>query len=474
MLKVLHISAECYPAAKTGGLGDVVGSLPKYMNKAGVTTGAVIPKYATKWIHARAWTTVFSGSVRMGNDWWAGFTVQQESDNSLGFPLFVVDVPGLFDRAEIYGHGDEVERLLVFQQAVIQWIQSFPEKPRVLHCHDHHAGLLPWMLKACPEYRDLSNMPVVFTIHNGNYQGGFSWKKGNFLPYYEADKRWMIDWNGIVNPMAAAVRCAWAVTTVSPSYLFELHESSLGLEPLFHSEWRKQFGILNGIDAEVWDPKTDPMISHKLEDSTGEFKRLNKQALLENFKLDPNLPLFAYIGRMAGEKGADLLPDTIRNYIGRGGRIAFLVLGSGDGAMERSFQQLKHELPGLVDCYIGYHEGLSHLIYAGADFLVMPSRVEPCGLNQMYSMRYGTIPIVRAVGGLKDTVTDLDEPNGRGFRFQNFDVGEAANALHRAAHVWWNHPESINYIRERIMGIDFSWESAVERYFDVYRRFTTV
>ena len=202
MLKILHISAECYPAAKTGGLGDVVGSLPKYMGKAGALTGAVIPKYATKWINARAWTTVFGGSVRVG-DWWCAFRVQQEATGSLGFPLFVVEVPGLFDRAEIYGHGDEVERLLVFQQAVIKWVQSFPEKPRLLHCHDHHAGLLPWMLKACPEYRDLADMPTVFTIHNGNYQGGFSWKNAQKLPYFDADKRWMIDWQGIINPMAA-------------------------------------------------------------------------------------------------------------------------------------------------------------------------------------------------------------------------------------------------------------------------------
>lgn len=471
MLKVLHISAECYPAAKTGGLGDVVGSLPKYMCQAGVLTGAVIPKYATKWINGRSWTTVFSGSVRVDN-WWADFRVQQESANSLGFPLFVVDVPGLFDRAEIYGHGDEVERYLVFQQAILKWIQTFPEKPRVLHCHDHHAGLLPWMVKACPEYQDLSEIPTVFTIHNGNYQGVYSWKNAHKLPYFEANKRWMIDWNGIINPMAAAVRCSWAMTTVSPSYLLELHESSLGLEPLFHQEWRKQFGILNGIDAEVWDPRTDPMVAHHFDGDAGTFKWKNKLALLEHFKLDPSLPLFAYIGRMAGEKGADLLPEAIRNYIGNGGRVAFLILGSGDSATEQAFEKLKYQLPGLVDCYIGYNEALSHQIYAGADFLVMPSRVEPCGLNQMYSMRYGTIPIVRAVGGLKDTVTDLDEPGGRGFRFQNFNVGEAVNAIHRAAHVWYNSPESIGFVRDRIMGIDFSWETAVGRYFDVYGRFT--
>jgi starch synthase len=471
MLKVLHISAECYPAAKTGGLGDVVGSLPKYMCQAGVTSGAIIPKYATKWIKNQSWTTVFSGSVRV-DGWWPSFEIQQETTNSLGFPLFVVNVPGLFDRTEIYGHDDEIERYLVFQQAILKWIQSFSERPKVLHCHDHHAGLLPWMVQYCPEYQDLRGIPTVFTIHNGNYQGQFSWRNRHKLPFFEESGRGVIDWNGAINPMAASVRCAWAMTTVSPSYLQELHEKSLGLEPLFNAEWRKQSGILNGIDADIWNPANDPMLENHLQNGEiGRFKWENKQALLKNFALDARLPLIAYIGRMAAEKGADLLPDTIRTYLRSGGRVAFLILGSGDSATEMGFQQLKTEFPGLVDCYIGYHEGLSHQIYAGADFLIMPSRVEPCGLNQMYSMRYGTVPIVRSIGGLRDTVIDLDQPEGRGIRFDDFSADAAANAIHRAAYIWYNHPESIEYLRGRIMSIDFSWETAVGQYFEVYRQF---
>jgi starch synthase len=474
MLKVLHISAECYPAAKTGGLGDVVGSLPKYMCQAGVSAGAIIPKYATKWIKNQSWTTVFGGSVRV-DGWWPSFEIQQLSTDLLGFPLFVVDVPGLFDRSEIYGHDDEIERYLVFQQAVLKWIQSFSERPRVLHCHDHHSGLLAWMTQYCPEYQDLRSIPTVFTIHNGNYQGQFSWRNRHKLPYFEEAGRSVIDWGGAINPLAASVRCAWAVTTVSPSYLQELHEKSLGLEPLFNAEWRKQSGILNGIDADVWNPANDPMLENHLENGEiGRFKWENKQNLLKNFALDTRLPLVAYIGRMAAEKGADLLPDTIRKYLNSGGRVAFLILGSGDSTTENDFQQLKKEFPGLVDCYIGYHEGLSHQIYAGADFLIMPSRVEPCGLNQMYSMRYGTIPIVRSIGGLRDTVFDLDQADGRGICFDEFLVEAAANAIHRAAYIWYNQPNSVEYLRGRIMGIDFSWESAVGRYFDVYRKFGAI
>ena len=474
MLQVLHISAECYPAAKTGGLGDVVGSLPKYMTRAGVLTGAILPKYGTSWIRGREWITVFSGAVRV-HDWHCPFQIQQEKGDTLGYPLFVVDAPDLFSSQEIYGVGDEVERALVFQQAVIKWIQSFPEKPKVLHCHDHHTALIPWMINHCPEYSDLHWMPTVFTIHNGQYQGAFSWShNGKKLPYFNQSGREIIDYNGVINPMASAIKQAWAVTTVSNSYLQELHENSLGLEPLFNKEWKKQSGIINGIDAQVWNPKTDPMLPVKLTDNVGQFKWENKKELLSNFQLNADLPLFAFIGRLVGEKGADLLPEVLRRYIHSGGRMAFLMLGSGDSHTENEFKQLKYQYPGLIDCYIGYNESLSHLIYAGADFLIMPSRVEPCGLNQLYSMRYGTIPIVHAVGGLKDTVSDLDNPNGRGICFHNLSAGEISNAIHRAAHVWYNNPDSIRYIRDRIMAIDFSWESAIGNYFSIYRRFARI
>lgn len=474
MLNVLHISAECYPAAKTGGLGDVVGSLPKYMTQAGVLTGAIIPKYGTKWIRGREWVTVFSGAVRV-RDWHCPFQIQQEKGDTQGYPLFVVDAPDLFSSPEIYGVGDEVERALVFQQAVIKWIQSFPVKPKVLHCHDHHTALIPWMINHCPEYIDLHWMPTVFTIHNGQYQGAFSWDYNrNKLPYFNSSGKESLDYNGVINPMASAIKNAWFVTTVSNSYLQELHEKSLGLEPLFNKEWKKQAGIINGIDAQVWDPKTDPMLPFKLADNVSQFKWENKKELLSKFQLNSDLPLVAFIGRLVGEKGADLLPEVLRRYIHSGGRIAFLMLGSGDSHTENEFQQLKYQYPGLIDCYIGYNESLSHLIYAAADFLIMPSRVEPCGLNQLYSMRYGTIPIVRAVGGLKDTVPDIDEPNGRGIRFYNFNAEEATNAIHRAAHIWYNNPDSIQYIRDRIMHIDFSWESAIGNYFSIYRRFADI
>jgi starch synthase len=476
VIQILHISAECYPAAKTGGLADVVGALTKYLTKAGVLSAAVIPKYSLKWINNQQWITVFESSVRL--DWRnLPFQVQQLENNQLGYPLFVVDIPGLYDRDGIYNDshgnnfGDETERYLAFQQAVLKWVIAFAdtERPRVLHCHDHHTGLIPFMVKFCPEYKALKHIPTVFTIHNGQYQGWFSWNKQRLLPLYDANGHGYLDYNGVVNPMASALRCAWAVTTVSRSYLQELHQSSVGLEPLFHHEWQKQMGIINGIDADVWDPRTDTYLKVHLKNDLHAFKAQHKKQLCDAFQLDPEMPLVSYIGRMVSEKGVDLLPEVIEKYIHGGGRMTFLILGSGGAQLEGQFQALSARYPGRVNAYIGYSEELSHLIYAGSDYLIMPSRVEPCGLNQMYAMRYGTIPIVRSVGGLRDTVPDIGEPDGtgRGIRFDQFSAHDALYSLDRAAHVFYDKP-ALHSIRERIVQVDLSWENSVNQYLYLY------
>lgn len=484
MIQVLHISAECYPAAKTGGLGDVVGSLPKYLTKAGVLSAAILPKYSTKWMVKQNWRVVYRGNVWIN---WRGwyFTIQEYTGESLGYPLFVVDIPGLFDRPGIYNepsgrpYNDEIERSTTFQQAVLDWLLSFPwyDRPRVLHCHDHHTGLIPFLVKYSPSFRELASIPTVFTIHNGQYQGAFSWSNNNWVPPYEGWARGFLDWNNTINPMACAIRTAWAVTTVSRAYLYELHESSLGLEKLFRTEWAKQWGILNGIDAAVWDPVTDPSIQHRLEagphsaETIARFKAQNKGVLCEWFGFDFNAPLVSFIGRLVSEKGSDILPDVYRRFLDTGGRVSFLILGTGEGWTENQFRQLAHQYPGRVNAVIDYNEALAHQIYAGSDFLIMPSRVEPCGLNQLYALRYGTIPIVRSVGGLKDTVPDIAEPNGsgRGIRFDHFSVDDAYHAIYRAAAMWYNDPETVSHLRERIMAVDTSWEDAVEKYLRVYQ-----
>lgn len=475
-MKVLHVSAECYPVAKVGGLADVVGALPKYLNAGGVYTAVIIPKYSNKWIQTHEFREVFRGNVRLDNVY-VPYAIEEYTGQDLGYQLFVSNIPGLFDRPGVYGdpssgwgYGDEVERYLCFQQSVIHWVLQFRERPPILHCHDYHTGLIPFMIKYCPEYRWLSGVPTVFTIHNGAYHGMFSWRNIHLLPYFDSEASGLLEWNGLINPLAAGVKNSWRVTTVSPSYMEELRHDSNGLEWLFQAETAKSEGIINGIDTEVWDPRTDPMIYLKMKKDVDAFKLENKRILTTRFQINPDLPLITYIGRLAREKGADLLPDLISQFLYSGQRASFVVLGSGDPGIGDQFLRMKYQFNGLFDVALEYNEVLSHQLYAGSDFLIMPSRVEPCGLNQMYAHRYGTIPIVRSVGGLKDTVTDIGDKGGNGIRFHQFSVEDAMVALHRASIVY-RHEESMKLLRRRIMALDRSWESSCKSYIQMYEKF---
>jgi starch synthase len=474
-MQILHISAECYPAAKVGGLGDVVGALPKYLNKLGVSSGVLIPKYKTKWIEGQTFSPVYQGSTWLHNhNVW--FRIEKLESTDLGFPLFVANIPDYFERPGVYNdpsgysYGDEIRRFIAFQQAALQWIIQSPGKPQVIHCHDHHVGLIPFMMKYCPEYNwSLGNTPSVFTIHNGEYHGTFGWDKLYLLPHFEGQARGILDWNGAITPLAAAVKSSWRITTVSPSYLEELKSSSKGLESLLVHEQHKSLGIINGIDAAVWNPRTDPFIAEVLKRSIGVFKRKNKEVLKSSYPLDMKLPLITFIGRLAKEKGADLLPDLIHSVLNSGLEVAIAVLGTGDPDLHGSLAHLNKIYPGRFHARLEYNEGLAHQLYAGSDFLLMPSRVEPCGLNQMYSMAYGTLPIVRSVGGLKDTVPDVGEPDGsgRGFRFDEFTIHDAHTAIYRASELYADE-KKLNEIRKKVMEIDFSWEASASAYNKVY------
>jgi starch synthase len=475
-MKILNISAECYPAAKAGGLGDVLGALPKYLTKAGVETGVIIPKYQTKWITQQEFVTIYRGVFRF-HDRYLPFAIEQEANNKLGFPFFVANIPGRFDRPGIYadpsGHfyGDEVERYLSFQLAVLEWIKQLPRRPEVLHCHDHHSGLIPFFVKYAYEYRELANIPTVFTIHNGQYHGAFSWEKMYLLPFFEARYRGLLDWGSAICPLASAIKCSWAFTTVSPNYLNELRSDSNGMEWLIGHEWAKAKGILNGIDTQTWNPATDQMLHSRFEGDISAYKAANKRAIQERFRIAPELPLMTFIGRLVTEKGADLLPGVIERFLRSGQRAAFVVLGTGVPYLMERFASMREYLVHFFDTSLEYNEQLAHQLYAGSDFLLMPSRVEPCGLNQMYAFRYGTIPIVRAVGGLWDTVIDMGEPDGsgRGIRFLQFSEEDMLHALRRAIALYYDK-QSFQQLRHNIMQLDFSWEKSAQAYIDVYRQ----
>ncbi len=472
--KVLHISAECYPAAKAGGLADVVGALPKYLNRLDCESEVIIPKYSLPWIENQMWAEVSQGQEYIGY-YNQPYVVQELVDLDLGYKLFVIDLPWKFDRPGIYtdpsGHfyGDDAERFICFQRCVLDWIKQRDDQPAILHCHDHHTGLIPFMVKHCPDYQSLAHLPTIFTIHNGRYHGSFGWDKRYLLPYFDSFVGGLIEWDGVINPLASGVKNAHWVTTVSRAYLDELKENSNGLEWLLRQEAPKSVGILNGIDTDVWDPKTDDLLEFALKKSVKNYKKKNKAPLIETYGLDPKLPLIAFIGRFAPEKGADVLPDLIYQTLSHGLGVNILILGSGNPAIQYSLNGLRDLFIGRYNTFIGYHEGLAHQIYAGADFLLMPSRVEPCGLNQMYAMRYGTIPIVRRTGGLRDSVIDIGDPNGRGIMFDHVMTSEIWHALWRAEQLFYDE-ENLQKVIENNMQVDFSWERSARLYIEQYEK----
>lgn len=468
-MEIVHVSAECYPMAKAGGLGDVVGALPKYQNKMGHYAKVVMPMYRTKFLYDNQWVVDFKGRANMGG-WYFDYTIIKEATSKLGFDLYLVDIHGLLDRERIYGYDDDIQRFVGFQIAVCDWISHWQHHPDIVHVHDYHAGLVPFMFKHCYQYNNLATVPTVLTIHNAQYQGWMGWDKSYLIPHFDEWKSGMLEWKNTINPLASAVKCAWKVTTVSWSYLDELRYNSNGLEALFEYERGKCSGILNGIDAEVWNPTTDTYLTnHYNFETVEEGKEKNKKLLCAQFGLDASKPLMIFIGRLVGEKAAEILPDVILSamYAFNNG-MAFLILGSGEPHIEWQLKQLIPHFPGSYNAMIGYNEALSHLMYSGADFLLMPSRVEPCGLNQMYAMQYGTVPVVRSTGGLKDTVRDMGEPDGWGIRFTHPTASDAMHAVGRAFEVYQDK-EKLNWMRKHMMQIDNSWEHAVQQYIDLYR-----
>lgn len=473
-MKVFHLSAECYPVAKVGGLGDVVGALPKYLNNLSVEASVVMPYYATSWTADRELSAVYSDHAPLGDEMF-DFQIMHEPTNLLGFPLYLVDIPGRFDRPGIYndphsgsGYRDNFERFASFQIAVLDWFKSMGEKADIIHCHDHHTALVPFMLTQCYRYADLKQIPTALTVHNGEYHGVSDMSNSHMLPNFDEQNRGLLDWNGKLNCLAAGLKTCWEITTVSKSYMEELAHVSNGLEGLFQQETQKSRGIINGIDTTVWDPETDPMIAYSYNrHKMAAGKRKNKKALCEQFGLDPQFPTISFIGRLVREKGADLLPDLFRTYLESPQSVNFIVLGTGDHSLHHQFETMSDRFLGYFDATLDYNEPLAHQIYAGSDFMIMPSRVEPCGLNQMYSMRYGTVPIVRNVGGLKDTVVDIGDPGGYGITFNDFTLHAASDAVQRAIDLY-REGRSMAGIRKRIMNLDFSWNASAKEYIKMY------
>ena len=467
-MEIIHVSAECYPMAKAGGLADVVGALPKYQQSLGHTAKVVMPMHRTKFLYDNEWVVEHKGNFGMGASRY-DFTVIREKRNKLGFNLFCVDIFGLLDRESIYGYADDTERFTAFQIAVVDWMSQWEHQPDVVHVHDHHTALIPFMMQHCYAYNHLAQIKTVLTIHNAQYQGWMGWDKSSYLPEWDSWKGGLLEWNNMINPLACGVKCADKVTTVSPGYMQEIKYNANGLEFLFNLEGQKCSGIINGIDYAVWDPAKDTYILDNFSTKdVDEGKELNKKKLCDDFGFDITLPLFVFIGRLVGEKSAELLPEAIRRaFIYMGGKFSFLILGSGEAAIEIALQEMEGDYIGYYNTQIFYNEKLSHQMYAGADFLLMPSRVEPCGLNQLYAMRYGTVPVVRRTGGLQDTVIDYGDTDGYGVCFSQASVDDILHAMSRSIELYEDET-ILHEVRLRMMQVETSWEKSALEYINLY------
>ena len=365
-MNILHVSFECYPFAKVGGMADVVGALPKYQNELDSQASVVMPRFGLDWEKYGQPVHIFHGSFRMDWEEIHYDVVRYDHD----FPVYAIAIPGKFDRPGIYSYHDDVGRSLAFQRAVLHWLRydALVQRFDVIHCHDHHTGLIPFMLGYCMEFEPLRGTPTVFTIHNGAYQGAFSWDMYKLLPGFYSEYGGLIEWNNAINPLASAIKCAWHFNTVSNGYLQEMFGFAHGLEGLMQAEGHKASGILNGIDADVWDPRSDPFLDAHLKRSIDTFKRKNKEAFCKEVGLDPLKPLYLFIGRLAYEKGADMLPSIVGDFAAHFDDVQWAILGSGDEKIENQLRYLEHVYQDRIKAFIMYNEKLAHRLYASSDF----------------------------------------------------------------------------------------------------------
>ncbi|MEC9339845.1 MAG: glycogen synthase GlgA [Pseudomonadota bacterium] len=473
--RVLFVASEAYPLAKTGGLADVAGALPGALRDLGVDARLLLPAY-------RGVREAFDGTDRVARlvvD--SHRVVLWQGQLPGGCPVYLIDVPALFDREGDPYHdasgqpwADNAARFALFcrvaeliacAEAGLDWC------PDLVHCNDWQSGLVPVRLAA------RSRRPrTVFTIHNLAYQGLFPAETFSRLDLPPGS--WSLDgveFHGQVSFIKGGIAYADRVTTVSPSYAREIQtpETGAGLEGLLRHRREALSGILNGIDTAVWNPARDPHLPQRYSVVQLAGKAYNKAALQEEFGMRPDArrPLCCFIGRLVEQKGADLLLRQLPQLLAAGGQL--LILGSGDKTLETQLVQAAAARPDAVAARIGYDEALAHRLQGGADLLLMPSRFEPCGLNQLYAMAYGTVPVVHAVGGLADSVTEatsatIGDGSAGGFRFQAMTSDAFGRAIERALALYRDAQDWLA-LRRVIMAKDHSWRRSAEVYLDLYR-----
>lgn len=480
-LKVVHIAAECVPFAKTGGLADVAGALPKALNGLGHEAIVVMPKYALIDYDVQGLNMSLNPmGVWMGNmeEWCA----VHRSDKG-GAPVYFIEANKYFDRyglyhdADFHDYRDNPRRFGFLTRAALQLCKDIGFKPDIVHAHDWHTALAPAYLKIW-DWNDavLGKAASVLSIHNIAYQGVYSTESydylglqwGNFVSRKFED-------HGQINFLKGGIVYADMVTTVSPTYARETRTPELGygLAPYLNDRGSDYVGILNGTDYDVWNPATDRLIPAQYSPNDLSGKAKCKQELQKRFLLEvnPDIPVVGVVSRLVSQKGLDLLAQTIESIVDHM-TVQFVILGSGDKALESYYGALPARYPGRVGSYIGYNNQLSHWIEAGADFFIMPSIYEPCGLNQMYSLKYGTLPIVRATGGLDDSVQQYDERtgSGTGFKFWDVSAGAVYYTVGWAVSTYFDRKAHMRQMIQAAMAQDFSWEQSARQYEKVYEQ----
>ncbi len=470
-MKILFVGSEATPFSKTGGLADVLGALPKELVNLGVDARVVLPKHGiTKEKFNDQLLPLCKYRVQVGTkEEYCGI----ESIKLDGVIYYFIDNEYYFGyRDTLYGHYDDGERYGFFNNAVMQMFDNLNYYPDIIHVNDWTAGLIPYIFNKKYKHLDrFKNMKTIFTIHNIAYQGVFS---KHLLKYLNVDFGNELEFNNNINFLKCGINSADYVTTVSDTYSKEiLHDYfGFGMSEILKSRQDTLFGIINGIDYENFNPKSDPNIIYNYSPYNYlKGKRENKNALREYFDLENNnLPIISMVTRLAEPKGFDLIKEILENYIITG-KFQFVLLGSGEANIEHHFNYLRERYPANVGVYIGYSDALARKIYAGSDIFLMPSRFEPCGLAQLISLKYGTLPIVRKTGGLKDTIEPFNKytNEGTGFSFENFDSGDLAHAIDSALEVYQNKPVWKTLVK-RVMEQDFSWEQSAKTYLKLYKK----
>jgi starch synthase len=474
-LNILFVASEAVPYAKTGGLADVAGALPKALARLGHRVRLVMPRYnLEKILHrgeqmAGELAVPFDGGVRHS----AVFI-----DNDGEVPVYFIDAPDFYFRGKLYGEHDDPDRFAYFSRAVLELAKALNEQFDIIHLNDWMTGLVPVYLKTIYA-RDtvLSHTKTLFTIHNMAFHGLFSpYATGKYgLPDWVNRTEGGIEFHGVSSMLKAGLLFSDAISTVSPRYAEEIQtaEYAYQFEGLLKARRHKLFGILNGVDYEEWSPENDTHIASRFSDHDLSGKRECKSDLLRTFGLPDDLqrPLIGCVSRLSDQKGFDLILDVIWRVLDRGAN--FILLGSGAEHFERAFQSLRDARSQQVGVYFGLSNELAHKVEAGADMFLMPSRFEPCGLNQMYSLKYGTVPIVRAVGGLDDTIENFNRATttGNGFKFYEYQADKLLEKIYEALMVYTDK-DLWRTLMLNGMRADYSWTVSAHQYVHLYERLT--